>query len=252
MRKILLALTALAGLSLAQPADAQVALGNTGLEASITGTVASDYLFRGISQTRSRIATQANVELAHSSGFYIGGFISNVRFLGTDARQEVDLFGGYRFTVAGLKLDLGGIWYTYPGYDRPAGAYGLNYAEAQIKASYEIGPVNLLGQFNYSPNYFGSSGNGFYAEAGADWKTGIFELTLGGRIGYQWIERNVRFGTPDYAWWSVAISREFAIPGIGTITAAVGYYDTSIRRGDCAGGQDICAARALGSLSFKF
>jgi uncharacterized protein (TIGR02001 family) len=253
MRSFLLASTAFLADSLAQPAGAQVALGDTGLSATITGTAASDYLFRGISQTRSRPAYQiSTAEVSHTSGFYIGGFLSNVRFLGTDARQELDVFGGYRAAVGGLNFDIGGVWYTYPGYDRAPGQFGLNYAEVQLKASREVGPVNLLAQVNVSPNFFGSSGTGVYVEGGADWKTGVFELTLGGRLGYQWIERNVRFGTPDYAWWSVAVSREFTVPGIGAITASVGYYDTSISRSDCAGGQNICAARALGSLSFKF
>lgn len=254
MRKFLLASTAVAAAAVSQPAAAQVALGETGLTATITGTVASDYLFRGISQTRSRMAFQGTAEVAHESGFYIGGFISNVRFLGTDARQEVDLFGGYRFTAAGFNFDLGGIWYTYPGFEpnRPAGQFGINYFELQAKASREVGSVNLLAQFNYSPNFFGSSGDGYYIEGGADWKTGLFDLVLGGRVGHQWIQRNPRFGTPDYTWWSVAVSREIAIEGIGTITASVGYYDTSISRRDCAGGQNICEARALGSISFKF
>jgi glycosyltransferase involved in cell wall biosynthesis len=65
-----------------------------------------------------------------------------------------------------------------------------------VKATREVGPVNLLAAFNYSPNFFGRSGDGFYVEGGADWKTGVWDLTLGGRIGYQWIQRNAVFGTP--------------------------------------------------------
>jgi uncharacterized protein (TIGR02001 family) len=254
MRHLLLATTAMAALSLARPAAAQIAIGQTGLTLGVTGTAASDYLFRGISQTRSRPAYQiSSAELTHTSGFYVGGFLSNVRFLGTDARQEVDLFGGYRFTAAGFNLDVGGIWYTYPGYDRRGpGQFGLNYAEAQFKAAREIGPVNLLAQVNVSPNFFGSSGTGVYVEGGADWKTGVWDLTLGGRLSYQWIERNPRFGTPDYLWGSVTVSREFAVQNVGTLIVAAGYYNTSIARRDCAGGQDICEGRAFGSISFRF
>ena len=76
------------------------------------------------------------------------------------------------------------------------------------------------------------------------------------RLAHQWIARNPRFGTPDYAWWALTLSRDFAVPSLGTVTAGVGYYQTSISRQDCAPingrGQDICGARALGSLSFKF
>lgn len=240
----------------AAPASAQIAIGETGLTATISGTAASDYLFRGISQTRSRPATQATAELAHDSGLYIGGFVSNVRFAGTDARQEVDLFGGYRRAVGPYNFDIFGIWYTYPGFDRAPGQFRLNYAEAAIKVTREVGPVVLGAVFNYSPNFFGSSGDGYYLEGQADWKTGVFDTVLGGRLGHQWIQRNPRFGTPDYLWWGVTLSRDFAIPRVGTVTATVGYYQTDISRRDCAPldgrGQDICGARAFGSLTMKF
>lgn len=240
----------------AAPAKAQIALGETGLTATVSGTVASDYLFRGISQTRSRPATQATAELAHSSGVYVGGFISNVRFAGTDARQEVDLFGGYRRTIAGINWDLFGIWYTYPGFDRAPGQFRLNYAEAGLKATREFGPVTLGAVFNYSPNFFGSSGDAYHVEGQADWKTGFQDLVAGGRVGYQAVRRNPRFGTPDYVWWGLTLGRDFAIQGIGTVTATVGYYQTDIARRDCAPldgrGQDICGARAFGSLTMKF
>lgn len=256
MRMFLAALTALAGVSLAQPSQAQVALGETGVTLTTTGTYASDYLFRGISQTRSRMAYSGTTEAVHSSGVYVGGFISNVNFQGWDARQEIDVYGGYRVTIADFNLDFGGIGYLYPGYNRPPGGASpvLDYAEMYVKATREIGPVNLLAAFNYSPNYFGRSGDGFYIEGGADWKTGVWDITLGGRIGYQWIQRNAVFGTPDYAWWSIAVTREFPVGNIGTIVASVGYFDTSISKNECIYGtnQNICDARALASIAFRF
>ncbi|WP_027283963.1 TorF family putative porin [Rubritepida flocculans] len=253
MRKLLLALAAAGGFALGGPAQAQVALGETGLTATVTATYASDYLFRGISQTRSRMAYQLTGEIEHSSGVYVGAFISNVRFLGTDARQEVDVFGGYRFTAFDTKFDFGVIGYLYPGYTAPAGAVSrLDYFEAYLKVTREIGPVTLLGTLAGSPSFFGNSGTGIYIEGGADWKTGVWDLTLGGRVGYQWIENNRLFGTPDYAWWSISLTREFPIERVGTIVAAIGYYQTSISEGRCVGGQNICGARALGSISFRF
>jgi len=258
MRKTLSRLAGLAAMLLlgALPAQAQVEIRGTGLTATISGTAASDYLFRGISQTRSRPATQATAELAHESGLYIGGFLSNVRFAGTDARQEVDLFGGYRRTIGPYNFDLFGIWYTYPGFDRAPGQFRLNYAEAALKVSREFGPVTFAVLGAGSPNFFGSSGTGIYIEGQADWKTGVQDLVLGARLAHQWIDRNPRFGTPDYLWWAVVVARDFAIERVGTITASVGYYQTDISRADCAAingrGQDICGARALGAISFKF
>ncbi|TCH97951.1 hypothetical protein EJV46_12100 [Roseococcus sp. SYP-B2431] len=255
MRKLLLALTAAAGLAAAAPASAQITLGETGLTLAPTATIASDYLFRGISQTRSRLAWQGAFELTHTSGVYIGGFISNVRFAGTDARQEVDAFGGYRFALGPVNLDIGAQGYFYPGFTRAPGMQEMDFFEGYLKGTYELGPVNLLASINVSPNYYGRSGTGVYLEGGADWKTGVWDVTLGGRVGYQWIERNARWGTPDYAWWGIMLSRDFVLPVLGnTVTASVGYYDTNISRGDCIFGtrQDICGARAMGYLTFKF
>jgi uncharacterized protein (TIGR02001 family) len=256
MRSFLFAVAALAGVSLADTAKAQIALGESGITVTTTGTYASDYLFRGISQTRSRMAYQGATEAVHTSGVYVGGFISNVNFQGWDARQEVDVYGGYRVTLGGFNLDFGGIGYLYPGYTAPQGGASpvLDFAEMYVKATREVGPVNLLAAFNYSPNYFGRSGEGFYIEGGADWKTGVWDLMVGGRVGYQWIQRNQVFGTPDYAWWSLTVSREFPVSNIGTIVATVGYYDTSINKTDCIFGtsQNICDARAYGSIAFRF
>ena len=66
MKKVLLAMLAMAGFTLAQ---AQVT-GNLGLT--------SDYRFRGVSQSQNAPAVQGGVDYAHSSGFYIGNWNSSV------------------------------------------------------------------------------------------------------------------------------------------------------------------------------
>jgi len=257
MRKLLLALFAAGAVIAAAPAQAQIRLGETGLTATVTGTFASDYLFRGLSQTRSRMAYQASAEVEHESGIYIGGFISNVRFAGLDARQEVDVYGGYRFTAFDTKFDIGVIGYLYPGYTSvPGGIARLNYWEGYIMAKREFGPVTVSGAFHASPDFFGTSGEGFHVQGGLDYATGIWDVTVAGRVGYQWIERNAVFAGPDYAWWSIGLSRPFTIPNVGVVTATIAYYQTSISTGRCfplaAGGQDVCGARAYGSLSIAF
>ena len=160
-------------------------------------------------------------------------------------------------TLGGVKLDFGGIGYLYPGYDSRVGQPGtLDFAEIYVRASTEIGPVTLLGGFSYAPNFFGRSGTGYYLEGGFDWKTGVFDLTLGGRVAYQWIQRNPVFGTPDYLWWGLTVSREFPVAGIGTLVLTAGYFQTNISRRDCVptaiGGQNLCEARAYGAVAFRF
>jgi uncharacterized protein (TIGR02001 family) len=241
----------------ALPASAQTNIESLGLTVTVTPTVASDYLFRGISQTRNNWAGQATVDVQHDSGFYIGTFVSNATFLAApfnDSRMEVDAMAGYRFALGGVSLDLGYIGYFYPGQSKPDGTQLNEYHEVALKASYTLDPVKLLAAFNYSPNYFGRSGSGYYIEGGADVSL-PFEFTASGRIGYQWIQTNPRFGTPDYLWYSIGLSREI----VAGVTATLAWYGTNIDKGECApvvdradGGQRICAGRVLFSVSKVF
>ena len=246
---------------LAPPAMAQTALGQSGLSLSGSTTIMSDYLFRGISQTRSRPALQGVAELSHAdSGLYIAAFVSNAKFLGYDATAEVDLYGGWRVSAAGFDVDVSAIWYHYPGFTRRGGQPRLDYAEGVVRVTRAIGPVTVSTVLAGSPNFFSTSGTGIYLEGGVDWRTGVAGVTLGARYGRQWIQRNANFGAPDYGWWSLTVGREFELPRLGTIAASIGYYQTSVARADCVPvggprgnmGQDICGARALASLAFRF
>ncbi|WP_426956269.1 TorF family putative porin [Muricoccus radiodurans] len=221
-------------------------LEDAGLTVGITPTISSDYLFRGISQTRNRPAAQVTVDIEHTSGVYVGAFLSNISFAGTDARQEVDVLAGYRFAIGGVKFDLGGVGYLYPGYDYPQGAFDLNYFELAARVSYEFDPLKVLGSAFWSPNFQAESGSSFYLEGGLEVKLPL-DFTLAGRFGYQWIDRNNRFGTPDFANWNVTLSRE-----VFGFTLTVGYYDTNLNRSECVGGQKICDARAMVTLSRTF
>jgi uncharacterized protein (TIGR02001 family) len=234
------------GIAAAAPARAQMDIGS-GLTLTLTPAVSTDYLFRGFSQTRNRPAVQLTADLEHESGLYIGAFASNVAFLGLNARQEVDLLAGYRFSLGGVKLDAGLVWYTYPGYSAPPGGFDANYLEFALRANYTIDPVKFVGAVFYSPEFQLESGNATYVEGGADISL-PFGLTLAGRLGYQWIDRNDRFGAPNFLNFSVALSREL----FAGVTLAVGYYGTDIGQASCGGGQKICDDRFMATLSRVF
>ena len=255
-----LAVVALAGAAtLLAPAPEARALEipEAGLTVTATPTIASDYLFRGISQTRNNWAYQGTLDVQHGSGVYVGAFLTNAKFLASPwnaTRQELDLLAGYRFDIGPVALDIGYIGYFYPGQDKAPGGQLNEYHEFALKASYTIEPVKVMAGFYYSPNFFGRSGDGFYLEGGAD-VTLPYEFTASARLGYQWIERNAFFGTPDYLWYSIGVAREI----YWGVTAGVGWYGTSISKRDCApvldratGGQRICDGRVLFTLSKTF
>jgi uncharacterized protein (TIGR02001 family) len=121
MRKTLVA-AAIAGAfsipAIAIAADAPAAGPHT-----FTGNVAltSEYLYRGIAQTRGKPALQGGFDYSHASGLYAGVWGSTISWIGdavpgASASLEIDLYGGYKGTIAGdLGYDVGVLTYVYPG-----------------------------------------------------------------------------------------------------------------------------------------
>lgn len=65
-------------------------------------------------------------------------------------------------------------------------------------------------------------------------------------IGRQTIEKNARFGTPDYTDWRIGIT----LPVSGFDLSAT-YYDTGLNRRECANTQN-CDARGVLAISKAF
>lgn len=231
------------GLLAAGPARAESKI--DALDLTVSGSIglATDYTFRGISQTQTEPALQGAIDLQHASGVYGGLFASNVDFPGADANIEIDWMAGYRFGLGPVNLDVGGVYYTYPG---ARSGLNLNYVELMVKGSYELPFATFLGAAAYSPDFQASSGTGIYLEAGADVKL-PFEFVLGLRLGHQWIEENPKFGVPDFLNWSIGISRD-----VFGFTLALTYTDTDLSKRECLGGLNLCEARVIGSVTRKF
>ena len=196
--------------------------------------VFSEYRFRGISQTRSKPAVQGGADYAFASGFYLGTWLSNIKWIkdtgqitGVDvgsANVEWDLYGGYKGEIAkDFTYDVGVLQYYYPGnhYANIPGAknantteiYGaLTYGPATVKYSHSV--TSLFG--------FGESKNSGYLEGAATFDLGSgFAITP--HIGYQRVAGSVGgvsnsslFSYTDYA---VTGAKDFG-NGI-TVTLAV-------------------------------
>jgi uncharacterized protein (TIGR02001 family) len=82
-------------------------------------TLASEYRFRGIDQTFGKPAIQGGFDYAHASGAYLGNWNSNVNqgagYPGSNL--EMDFYGGYKKAFGDVGLDVGAIYYYYPGTD---------------------------------------------------------------------------------------------------------------------------------------
>jgi uncharacterized protein (TIGR02001 family) len=114
----------------------------------------SNYKYRGQDQDTSKTrgfkpALQGGVDYAHSSGFYVGNWNSTVNFMssGDKANVEVDLYGGYKFPLGEVGMDVGALTYIYPGASKS------NTTELYVAASY--GPVTAKYSGTVSKGYFG-------------------------------------------------------------------------------------------------
>lgn len=244
---------AAAMLSWSAPQAAEPLVDETAFPGEFSANVAlvSEYYFRGISQTDDAPAVQGgfdwSVPLGADAGVsaYLGIWGSNVDFNeagGVDgATLEADLYGGLSgsFGESGLGWDVGAIYYAYPG-----AASNLNYDfwEGAVALSYDFGVASATASLNYSPEYFGDSGDAWYPKLGLEVPVGKY-LTLSAHVAKQYIQDNAAFGTPDYVDWSVG----------GTVNVAgfdlnLTYSDTDMSESECS---DACGM-LLFSVSRSF
>ena len=141
-----------------------------------------------------------------------------------------------------MTYDLGGIYYLYPGSNDNQNDY--NYFEAAFALGYDFDVAALSASINYSPDYFAGSDDSVYLASNLDIPLPFLplETPLNGSVGYQWIEDNDAFGTPDYLDWGVGISSNIEGFDVG-----VRYIDTNLDEpSECADG---CDGRVLVSVS---
>ena len=162
-----------------------------------TGKVAlySEYEYRGISQTSEKPALQLNLDYAHASGFYIGTFLSNVKWikdtgdvLGGDtgnANIEWDIYGGYRWEfIKDWTLDVGYLRYEYPSA-KALPPFFVKPNTDEVYAGVTYGPATLKYSYSFN-NTFGvpNSKGSDYLELTVNYPV-IDKVTINGTLGHQ-------------------------------------------------------------------
>jgi uncharacterized protein (TIGR02001 family) len=210
-----------ADLALAQtPPPAAPAAAPPTPEHTLTANVGlfSEYIFRGIEQTGGKPAVQGGFDYAHSSGFYLGTWASNISWLedfGLYNRSslEWDFYGGYKNAFPGQEdwtYDLGVYGYVYPG-KRNSGV--LNADTWELYAAIGWKWVSLKGSWTVSSNYFGiqpsgqkTNGTGYY-DLSATYPIGDTGFSLLGHVGYLDVSHD---GSGDfkasYTDWKLGVS----------------------------------------------
>jgi uncharacterized protein (TIGR02001 family) len=213
-------------------------------EFSANVAMATDYAFRGISQTDEDPAIQGGFDVSHSSGFYAGVWGSNVDFeiqTVDDAQMELDVYAGFAGNITEkLGFDVGVLHYAYPGADN---SLDYDFTEVYGSLSYDFGPLALTGGAAYTDDFITGAGDAEYYYVTADVPLPS-DFALSATYGHQDIDKNATFGTPDYNHWSVGVSKEF-----GGFGFDLTYHDTDMSDNDCFGGSDWCDGRVIFTLS---
>lgn len=217
------------------------------------GALTSDYRFRGQSQSARDAAAQAWVQYDHSSGVFGNIWLSSIDFNDQatyDSSVEVDLTLGYAHsfseqTEAAVKA----IYYWYADADTPVGANEYDYFELLLSGSHDFGRAAINAELAWSPDYFLESGDAVSLKGGVsvplmDNVAFMGPLSASGNIGYQWIDKNAVYGTPDYLYYDLGLSAEWEI-----FVIDVRWVGTDLSKLQCYGGLNLCEDGVVLSIS---
>ncbi len=212
----------------------------------------SEYRYRGLSQTNGDPAIQGGADYAHSSGFYLGAWASNISWIkdnGYDGNVELDLYGGYKGTLGPVGYDVGYLRYEYVGNklkDKGAGFANANTDEAYVAGTY--GPFTLKYSYAFS-NLFGTadSKGSTYTDLSATFDLGK-GFTLIPHVGFQDFKSNNGAANDlyDYTDYAVTLAKDFGGGYTGTVT----YINVDSKDG--AFGRNLTKDQAILGVKYSF
>lgn len=221
MKKMRLLMAAAAGVA----AMAGVAHAEDKIAFSGNVALATDYTFRGISQTNGSSAIQGGFD-ASSGKIYAGVWASNVAFGGS---QELDIYAGFKPTVGPVSLDVGVIGYLYPNSSDDGAE--TDYYEGYAKASVTPAEGWTLGAAGYySPDFTLATDKAYYLEVNGAYAVSD-KLSISAAYGYQKIDdvNGPAAGKLDDSYETWNIGGTYSIAGFGL---DLRYVDTSLGSSD--------------------
>jgi len=166
-------------------------------------SLVSDYRFRGLTQTFEEPAIQGGFDYAHSSGFYVGNWNSSIAdtFYG-GSPLEMDFYAGYKPTFGDITLDLGVLYYYYPGSDAP-GIGRIDNTELYAGAAWKW---LSLKYFHAVSDFFGvpDTKDSSYIDLTASY-TFAGGWGVSGHIGHQKVEN---ISAADYTDYKIGITKD--------------------------------------------
>ena len=231
---LLLALAALPGFALAQEADGASAWSVEGELA-----VASDYVWRGVTQTDGKPAWMGEVTLSHDSGFYAGAWVGRADTGDSESGvdHEIDAYLGWAGDLTdSVAMDLSVMRAKYPGTNA---GYEMDYTE--FAAALSLGETYTLG-VAYSPDIFQLGESGIYYSAAAEYPLG--ESGFGLKLSAGWYDLDDAAGD-SYGDYLVGVTRTF-----GPIDAEL-HYNNTVRYGEVLSENLDDADKANGRVALR-
>ena len=215
-------------------------------------SIYSEYEYRGISQTAEKPALQFNLDYAHSSGFYLGTFVTNIKWLKeaakagrftTNANIEWDIFGGYKFEIVkDVTLDVGYLRYEYPSSKAFTPSPNtdevyVGIASGPFSAKYSHSTSNLFG--------FANSKNSGFTEI--NWSQEVLpKVTANAHIGRQTVKNN-----GDYSFNVYKLGASYDLGG-GWVAGGYFKHTNAKESSYTVLGKDLGKAHLVGFVSKSF
>ncbi len=202
--------------------------------------VTSDYVFRGISQSRNRPAFSGGVDYSHApTGLYAGTWVSTISWIDDSYQSssvtnngarprtpyEQDFYAGIKLgDTAGLNFDVGTIYYYYPRnkLHLESGYLGLKANTNEVYGKVAYGPVYFKASYAIGDAIWVSNKSGsYYLDLGAD--VPVMEgLTLNAHVGRFVFKQDTTILTDsryNYSDWKIGLTQDFGNGLSGSIAA---------------------------------
>jgi hypothetical protein len=229
--------------------------------------IASNYVFRGVTQSANRASIAAYFEprynITKDLQAYVGLGGASIDFANR-AAAEIDIYGGIRPTFGPVAFDFGYWYYGYPGGQcfnnftvadpscLPSLSNGnpikkdVSFYEIYGKVNYTVNDNLGLGAYvYYSPNVLNSGADGVFFGGTVKWtfaalSNGI-QPYISGEVGHWSLGTSDAFygtglgtafagGIPykDYTTWNAGFGWTYKV-----FTVDLRYIDTDLSKGDC-------------------
>lgn len=207
-------------------------------------TLATDYVFRGVSQTNNKGAIQGGLDWGYDTGWngvglYIGAWGSNIDqdFFADNPVMELDGYAGIAGDIgdSGFSYDAGWLRYFYPG------------GRINDTTEWHIGGGwKWFGAtYYYSKDWFATDESASRIEGSFDYDL-PYEIGFSATVANNYGDGNEAFWNDSYVDWSLGLSKTWLGVDWGFT-----YTDTDISASDC-GDEDLCDSTFILSASKSF